>query len=185
VRRAPRQPRAAEEATWRQARRGLRRQLAQFTNDIPLVTAWLAILVVVCKGTRRCLGLPLVTAGVQVTAEMLVAARRVLCPPELQFILRDNGAPFIAEAFAHFVKEQELIHVRIAPHRPCTNGIAERFVRTLKEWLESHTWNSPAELEALLKEFIEYYNDRPHQGAEVEGLSPNEFARRTHECSTC
>ena len=146
---------------------------------------WLAILVVVCNGTRRCLGVPLFTAGVHVTAEMIVAALRILCPPELQFIISDNGAQFIAEAFAQFVKEQELVHVRIAPRRPCTNGIAERFVRTLKEWLESHSWNNAEELAALLIQFIEFYNDRPHQGAELHGLSPNEFARRTHECSRC
>jgi hypothetical protein len=39
-------------------------------------------------------------------------------------------------------------------------------------------WNSPEELAALLAEFIKYYNDCPHQGAELDGLSPNEIARR-------
>jgi len=37
----------------------------------------------------------------------------------------------------------------------------------------------------LLAEFITYYNDRPPQGAELDGLSPNEFARRLADCSTC
>ena len=37
---------------------------------------------------------------------------------------------------------------------------------------------TPEELEALLIQFIEFYNDRPHQGAELDGLSPNEFANR-------
>ena len=185
VRRTQLQPRHTEDTAWRQARRDLRSQLAQLANAVPPVMSWLAILVVVCNGTRRCLGVPLFAAGVHVTAEMIVAALRVLCPPELQFIISDNGAQFIAEAFAQFVKEQELIHVRIAPRRPCTNGIAERFVRTLKEWLESHSWNNAEELAALLIQFIEFYNDHPHQGAELHGLSPNEFARRTHECSRC
>ena len=36
----------------------------------------------------------------------------------------------------------------------------------------------------LLAEFIVYYNDRPHQGAELAGLSPNEYARQLG-CSTC
>lgn len=185
------QQRQAEDATWRQARQAILSQLAQLGNAAPLVTAWLAILVVVCNGTRRCLGLPLFTAGVHVTAEMVVTALRAICPPELQFLISDNGAQFIAEAFAHFVQEQGFLHVRIAPHRACTNGIAERFVRTLKEWLETHTWNSPEELAASLVEFIEYYNDRPHQGAELDGLSPNEYARRLaagstpDECSRC
>lgn len=185
IRRAQLQQRQAEDTAWRQARRALREQIAQLANDVPLVTAWLAILVVVCNGTRRCLGLPLCTAGVHVTAEMIVAALRTLCPPELEFIISDNGTQFIGEAFAQFVKEQELIHVRIAPRRPCTNGIAERFVRTLKEWLACQSWNSPEELAALLTQFIDYYNDRPHQGAELDGLSPNEFARRHRDCSRC
>jgi len=51
---------------------------------------------------------------------------------------------------------------RIAPQRPCTNGIAERLVRTVKEWLETHSWNSPEDRQALLAEFIAYYNNRPH-----------------------
>jgi transposase InsO family protein len=77
------------------------------------------------------------------------------------------------------------VHVRISPHRPCTNGIAERFVRTLKEWLDTHAWSSPEELEALLVEFVKYYNDRPHQGEELGGLSPDEYTRRLADCSTC
>lgn len=185
ARRTEMQQRQTEDATWRQERQALLQQLAQLIPGVPLVTAWLVILVVVCNGTRRCLGLPLFTAGVHVTAEMIVAALRTLCPAELQFVITDNGAQFIAEAFAQFAHEQGFLHVRIAPHRACTNGIAERFIRTLKEWLETHTWNSPEELEALLAEFLEYYNNRPHQGADLDGLSPNEFARRCRDCSRC
>ncbi len=174
-----------EDAAWRQERQSLREKLAALTDTAPLVTIWLAILVVVDNGTRRCLGLPLFTAGVHVTAEMIVAALHAVCPPGLEFIISDNGPQFIADAFAQLVHDLGCTHIRIAPHRPCTNGIAERFVRTLKEWLEVHSWNSPEELEALLVEFIQYYNDRPHQGAELDGLSPNEFARRLINCSTC
>jgi len=177
--------RQAEDAQWRQTRQDLRSRLAQLAQSAPLVTAWLAILVVVDNGTRRCLGLPLFTAGVHVTAGMIVAALRAICPPELQFMISDNGPQFIAEAFAQFAQQQTFLHVRIAPRRPCTNGIAERFVLTLKQALETHAWNSPEELEALLIQFIEFYNDRPHQGAELDGLSPNEFARRLADCSRC
>jgi transposase InsO family protein len=177
--------RQTEDATWRQTRQAIREKLVALTDAAPLVTVWLAILVVVDNGTRRCLGVPLFTAGVHVTAEMVVSALRAICPPDLEFLISDNGAQFIADAFAQFLRDQECLHVRIAPRRPCTNGIAERFVRTLKEWLATRSWNSPQELEALLAEFILYYNDRPHQGAELHGLSPNEFARRLINCSTC
>ena len=121
--------------------------------------------------------------GVHVTAEELVAQLRQHWPQELPFVIRDNGAQFIAQACAQFAQELGFLHVRSAPQRPQTNGSAERFVRTLKAWLAGHTWPSPEERTALLAEFIDYYNERPHQGAELAGLSPNEFARRL-ECST-
>jgi len=75
-------------------------------------------------------------------------------------------------------QDEEFIHVLIARHRPQPNGIAERFVRTLKEWLKNKPWQSPEELESLLHWFLSEYNDRPHQGLPVPGLSPNEFAKR-------
>jgi len=177
--------RESEDAAWRQARQELREQRARLDATVALVTVWVAILVVIDNCTRRCVQLPLFAVGAHVTAEMVVAALRAACPPELQFLITDNGAQFIAKAFAEFVQETGFIHVRIAPYHACTNGIAERFVRTLKEWLETHTWNSPEELEALLAEFLLYYNDRPHQGAELKGLSPNEYIRRLANCSGC
>jgi len=59
-----------------------------------------------------------------------------------------------------------------------SNGIAERFVRTLKEWLAERAWSGTEGLEALLAQFRSAYNDRPHQGIAIPGLSPDEFARR-------
>jgi transposase InsO family protein len=59
-----------------------------------------------------------------------------------------------------------------------TNGSAERFVRTLKEWLAAHTWTGPTDLAPLLRRVQAEYNERPHQGLALAGLSPNEFARR-------
>jgi hypothetical protein len=51
-------------------------------------------------------------------------------------------------------------------------------VRTFKEWLADKTWSSEEELLALLSEFQAMYNDRPHQGIPMPGLSPNEYAER-------
>jgi transposase InsO family protein len=59
-----------------------------------------------------------------------------------------------------------------------SNGIAERFVRTLKEWLAARSWSGVEGLEPLLAQFAGEYNDRPHQGLGIPGLSPNEFAAR-------
>lgn len=173
-RRAQQKQRCMEDEQWRQRRRHLREQL----SALPLITAWIAILVITDNCTRQCLGLPLFVTGPKVTAELIVAALKVLLPPELQFLISDRGTHFTAHAFRTLMRDEEFIHVLIARHRPQSNGIAERFVRTLKEWLTTQSWQNDAELEILLAQFIAEYNDRPHQGLAMPGLSPNEFAHR-------
>jgi transposase InsO family protein len=139
---------------------------------------WIAILVVTDNCTRQCLGLPLFAVGPKVTAEEVVAALRVLLPAELQFLISDRGTHFTAHQFAQFAQEEDFVHVLIARHRPESNGIAERFVRTLKEWLAARAWRETETLARLLEQFRTEYNDRPHQGLPLPGLSPNEFAAR-------
>jgi transposase InsO family protein len=173
-RRAQQAQREQEDAQWRQARQSLCAALA----ELPIVTAWIAILVLTDNCTRQCLGLPLFVTGAKVTAETIVAALRVLLPPELQFLISDRGVHFTAKIFATLAAEADFIHVLIARHRPESNGSAERFVRTLKEWLAPHSWATAEELETLLAQFRAEYNDRPHQGLAIPGLSPNEFAKR-------
>jgi len=99
-------------------------------------------------------------------------------PANLQFLISDRGIHFTADAFQQFAKEPEFVHVVIARHRPQSNGIAERFVRTLKEWLVDKAWQSDKELLEFLHLFLSEYNDRPHQGLPIPGLSPNEYANR-------
>jgi transposase InsO family protein len=131
------------------------------------------------------LGLPLFIAGSHVTADMVVAALRVLLPQDLQFLtscpnlgISDRGVHFTADVFRQLAKDANFVHVVIARHRPQSNGIAERFVRTIKEWLADKAWDSDQQLSLLLSIFLPEYNDRPHQGLPCPGLSPNEFAKR-------
>lgn len=166
--------RKQEDDQWRLERNQLREQM----NLLPIVTAWIAILVVTDNCTRQCLGLPLFIAGSHVTAEMVVAALRVLLPQDLQFLISDRGVHFTADVFRQLAKDANFVHVVIARHRPQSNGIAERFVRTIKEWLADKAWDSDQELSRLLDIFLPEYNDRPHQGLPCPGLSPNEFAKR-------
>ncbi len=109
---------------------------------------------------------------------MVVEALRQLLPAELQFLISDRGPQFKADLMKQLASEKNFIHVVIARHRPQSNGIAERFVRTLKEWLVDKCWQSGEELGLLLNQFQIEYNDRPHQGLPIPGLSPNEFAKR-------
>jgi len=166
--------RKQEDQDWREKRHSLRERLSQ----LPVITAWIAILVIVDNCTRQCLNLPLFVAGANVTAEMIVEALRTLLPPELLFLISDRGTHFKAKTFKTLIRSEEFIHVLIARHRPQSNGIAERFVRTLKEWLQDKSWQDDHELALLLCQFLEEYNNRPHQGLAIPGLSPNEFANR-------
>jgi transposase InsO family protein len=163
-----------EDNAWRQERLRLR----QVLTEMPIVTDWRAILIVTDNCTRVCYGLPLFESGSHVTAEQVVTQLRTVLPPSVQFVVSDRGTHFTAHAFAQLAQDRGFIHVPIARHRPESNGIAERCVRTLKEWLLGYAWQSDHELEALLGQFCTMYNDRPHQGIAIPGLSPNEFAGR-------
>jgi transposase InsO family protein len=173
-RRATLAARQQDDAAWQQARLELR----QRWSALPVVSAWIAILVIVDNCTRQCLGLPLFVAGPRVTTEMIVEALGLLLPPELQFLITDQGTHFTANAFKALVLSEAFIHVLIARHRPQSNGIAERFVRTLKEWLADKAWLDDQALAVLLQQFLAEYGDRPHQGLALPGLSPDEFAKR-------
>jgi transposase InsO family protein len=173
-RQASLQVRQQEDVEWRSRRQQIRERIVAGFN----VQAWLAILVVTDNCTRQCLGLPLFVAGPKVTAEKVVQALEALLPPELQYLISDQGVHFRTMALAQLAERLDFIWVPIARHRAQSNGIAERFVRTLKEWLADKAWQSSAELADLLVQFLLDYNDRPHQGLPIPGLSPNEFAKR-------
>lgn len=163
-----------EDAQWRASRQAWRERM----KVVPLVSTWIAVLLITDNCTRQCLGLPLFVAGAHVTADMVVAALRPLLPDDLQFLISDRGIHFTAQVFQQLALEAGFVHVVIARHRPQSNGIAERFVRTLKEWLADKTWSNDQELLGLLNLFRPEFNDRPHQGLPVPGLSPNEYAKR-------
>lgn len=166
--------RKQEDQAWREKRHNLRERISQ----LPVITAWIAILVIVDNCTRQCLSLPLFVAAANVTAEMIVEALHTLLPPELRFLISDRGTHFTAKAFKTLIRSEAFIHVLIARHRPESNGIAERFVRSLKEWLQNQSWHDDQDLAVLLQQFLDEYNQRPHQGLAIPGLSPNEFANR-------
>jgi hypothetical protein len=106
--------RQQEDGHWRQQRRDLYERMTR----LPIVTAWIAILVITDNCTRQCLGLPLFVAGASVTAEMIVAALRALLPAELLFLISDRGVHFTAQVFQQLARSEGFIHVVIARHRP-------------------------------------------------------------------
>ncbi len=162
--------RKKEDEEWRRKRKEISEQKNVF------IISLVAVLVIVDNCTRKCLGLPVFIKGRHVNADDVVKALENLLPPELKYIISDNGKQFVAEAFQKFCTNKGITHIRITPHRPATNGIAERFVRRLKEMLTERTWINIEELLIILGQVAKDYNDSPHQG--LNGLSPNEFERR-------
>lgn len=162
--------RSEEDCTWREQRKELR-MLSQV-----LITTFIAVLVIIDNCSRKCYGLPVFVEGKKVTAEQIVLALRQALPDELKYLISDNAKIFIAKAMEEFLKENAVVHVKITPGRANTNGIAERFVRSLKEMLKTQEWKNIEELKILLSTLIEEYNNRPHQG--LNGLSPNEHEKR-------
>jgi len=163
------------------ARRKVENQLWHCQNSKRLQKSehtWLAILVISDNCSRQCLGLPIFESGAKVTAIEVEQALRSLLPKDLAFLISDQGTHFRSKALAQLAQDLDFIQIPIYRHRPQTNGIAERFVRTLKEWLRRKTWSRHQDLTALLANFRPEYNQRPHQGLPLPGLSPDEFANR-------
>lgn len=167
--------RQEEDEKWRKRREEIRKEKQEFGM---LTKALVTILMVMDNCTRKWLALPLFLAGRKVRVFEIVQALKEVLPKELKYLISDNGKQFIAELFQKMCIEQNFVHVRITPHRPQTNGIPERAIRTLKKMLFSKGWKDPTELEDVLSSTIGEYNDRPHQGKELNGLSPNEYERR-------
>ena len=55
--------------------------------------------------------------------------------PEL--LVTDNGPQFTAEEFEIFIKQNGIKHVKSASYHPASNGLAERFIQSLKQSLKA------------------------------------------------
>lgn len=162
--------RKTEDEEWR------RKQKENKEQAMITISSLVAILVIIDNCTRKCFGLPLFMQGKRVNADDIIKALEKQLPPDLKYLISDNGKQFIAEAFQKLCMKHNILHLRITPHRPATNGIAERFVERLKDMLAEREWRNEKELLKILEEVMNEYNDFPHQG--LDGLSPNEFERK-------
>jgi len=83
---------------------------------------------------------------------------------QVRAVMTDNGACYLAHAYALALRELGLRHLRIRPRRPRTNGKAERFIQTLlNEWAYARIYASSDERAAALPHFLKRYNfSRPH-----------------------
>ncbi|MFN7611235.1 MAG: IS481 family transposase [bacterium] len=101
---------------------------------------------------------------------------------KLQRILTDNGREYCGREENHpyqlYLSLEEIEHTKTKVARPQTNGIAERFHRTILTEFYEKAFRTKLyeELDGLQKdvdEWLEYYNsERPHQGRYCYGKTP-------------
>lgn len=101
----------------------------------------------------------------------------ILAKPEELFLISDNGSQPTSERFMAACSVLEIKQIFTSYDNPKGNADTERVIRTLKEdllWLKE--WNSPFELEADLKTWINRYNnDYPHSSLNYQ--TPAQFEK--------
>jgi len=102
----------------------------------------------------------------------------------LDRILTDNGKEYTTHwvngkhEYEKFLKQNSIRHTRIKPRTPQSNGMVERFNRTLLEEfyqiaMMKKVYASLSELQDDLDQFITYYNfKRTNQGYRLKGKIP-------------
>jgi transposase InsO family protein len=81
-------------------------------------------------------------------------------------ILTDNGSAYRATIHALACRALGIRHQRTRPHRPQTNGKAERFIRTLLAgWAYGPIYGSSRERTAALDGWLWHYNHRRRHSA--------------------
>ena len=102
----------------------------------------------------------------------------------LDRILTDNGKEYTTHwasskhEYEKFLKQNGIRHTKIKPRTPQSNGIVERFNRTLLEEfyqiaMMKKVYSSLSELQDDLDKFIYYYNlKRTNQGYRLKGKIP-------------
>ncbi|XP_028414982.1 uncharacterized protein K02A2.6-like [Dendronephthya gigantea] len=78
-----------------------------------------------------------------------------------QQLVSDNGPQFTAREFQLFLKKNGVKHITSAPYHPATNGLAERFIQTLKQSLTSMK-EEPGSTQTKLSKFLMKYRNTPH-----------------------
>ena len=71
-------------------------------------------------------------------------------------IVTDNGTQFTSEAFKIFVKRNGIKHIKSAPYHPASNGLAERFIQSLKKSLKASVNDGRTLIQRLSSYLLSY-----------------------------
>jgi len=90
----------------------------------------------------------------------------------IERVLTDNAWAYTSPTFERAVGSIDARHKRTRPHRPQTNGKAERFIKTLlAEWAYGRLYRTNDERLAALPGWVDYYNaERTHTA--LGGITP-------------
>jgi transposase InsO family protein len=82
----------------------------------------------------------------------------------VQRVLTDNGGAYCSRPFRKACRWLGIAAKRTRPHRPQTNGKAERFIQTLqRQWAYGAPYASSEQRIAALPRWLQFYNEeRPH-----------------------
>ena len=87
-------------------------------------------------------------------------------------VVTDNGAQLTSREFEEFMTKLGIKHIRIAPYRPQSNGLAERMVQTVKQKLKACLLSGDDRpLELQLSSFLMMYRNTQHS---TTGVAPAE-----------
>ena len=94
-------------------------------------------------------------------------------------LVSDNGTQFTSYDFKEFCNTFQIKHVTTPPYHPRSNGLAERFVDTLKRALKK-TSGTPSE--KALKQFLQIYRNTPNPNTPDTTLpAETMFARKMRQ----
>ena len=85
-------------------------------------------------------------------------------------LVSDNGPQFTSNEFQLFLNSCGILHIKTAPYHPATNGEAERFVSTFKNFVKKFDNNSSLSLSQLDKAILNFlltYRCTPHSITEL------------------
>ena len=88
-------------------------------------------------------------------------------------VVSDNGPPFTSAQFDAFMKGNGILHKRVSPYHPSSNGLAENFVKTVKQALDKG--DKLLSMESKIAKFLAFYRNTPHV---TTGKTPAELLLR-------
>ena len=86
-------------------------------------------------------------------------------------LLSDNGPAYVSGELREYLDERGMTHTRGRPYHPQTQGKFECYHRSMKNVVKLEHYYFPWELEAALRDFVSYYNNRrPHES--LDNVTP-------------